>query len=353
VLRLGEIDPGARLVVADLVRAGGLNGVQWWRRPLVHFLAIGAALFAAKTLFLAGSPAGDGGESRPILITAQRIAELREDWAARTRAIPAERELAALIQAEVDDELLIREARRRGEHRRDSVVQRRLLRNMQFVEGDSERSAAELLDEAYALGMDESDLVVRRRLIQKMQLMVQHSVRSVEPDEAELLDYMARHEERFIAPPRIRLTHVFLSRDRRGDALAADAEGLLVRLTRDRVEKEAAEARRDPFVFESSLGSRSERELAKLFGPVFAAQVLELPTGGWAGPVPSAYGMHLVWIDERIPSAPRPLTAVRREVREALFSERGKRAMQEYMEELRARYAVRIELPPSSESGAR
>lgn len=337
------------MVVADLVRTGGLIEMPWWRRPVVHFIAIGAILFGAKTLFMTGQRTGEGPERAPIVITAERVAELRDDWIARTRTAPSERDLDALIGAAVADELLIREARRRGVHRSDSVVQRRLLKNMQFLESDSNRSSAELLEEAYALRMDESDLVVRRRLVQKMQLEVQGSVRSPEPTEAELLDYMARHEDRFAQPPRVVLTHVFLSRDRRGDSLLADSEGLLERLIHDRVGSDAAGALGDPFLFERSLSARSERDLAKVFGADFAARAFELPTGRWVGPVPSAYGMHLVWVQERLPPTPTPLSVVEREVREGVFAERGHQALQEFLETLRAKYDVRIEAGDSSD----
>jgi hypothetical protein len=337
------------VVVADLVRTGGLIEMSWWRRPVVHFIVIGAVLFGAKTLFMPGQRTSADPERAVIVITAERIAELRDDWIERTRTAPRGRDLEALIGAAVADELLIREARRRGLHRSDSVVQRRLLKNMQFVETDPGRSPAELLEEAYALGMDESDLVVRRRLVQKIQLELQGAVRTPEPTEAELLDYMARHEDRFVQPPRVLLTHVFLSRDRRGDALLADSEGLLERLIRDGVGPDAAGALGDPFLFDRSLSPRSERELAKVFGPDFAARAFELPTGRWVGPVASAYGMHLVWVQERVPSAPTPLSVVEREVREGVFSERGQRALQEFLETLRAKYEVRIEADDSSE----
>jgi hypothetical protein len=228
-------------------------------------------------------------------------------------------------------------------HRSDPVVQRRLLRNMSFLDGESERSAVDLLDEAYELRMDETDLVVRRRLIQKMKLDVFAAARAAEPTEAELTDYLQRHAGRFTQPSRVRLSHVFLSRDRRGASLDADAVALLARLVREAVAVERAEEIGDPFLFPRDLPPRSEHELAKIFGPEFAARAATLPVGRWSGPISSAYGRHIVWVHDRASAALSRLDAVRSEVREALLAERGERALREFVRELRERHPVRVE----------
>jgi hypothetical protein len=318
--------------------------MRWSREPVVHFVAIGALIFGWKTFALESPGAAFVGEgSPPAFISAARIGELRRDWLARTGTLPRARVLEALIQAEIDDEVLILEARRLGVHRNDPVVQRRLLRNMSFLDGGSERSAEDLLDEAYALRMDETDLVVRRRLIQKMKLEAFAAARAAEPTEGELIDYLQRYKGRFTQPARVRLSHVFLSRDRRGASLDADAEALLARLVRDGVEVERAGELGDPFLFSRDLPPRSERELAKIFGPEFAARAATLPTGQWRGPVPSAYGRHLVWVHDHTPAMVSRLDVVRSEVREALLAERSERALREFVRVLRDRHPVRVE----------
>jgi parvulin-like peptidyl-prolyl isomerase len=344
------------VVLAHLVHAGGicceLNEMRWSREPVAHFVAIGALLFGLKNFALGSpSPAFVGEGSPPAFISAARVAELRQDWLARTGRFPGARALEALIQAEIDDEVLTLEARRLGVHRNDPIVQRRLLRNMSFLDSESERSAEDLLDEAYALRMDETDLVVRRRLIQKMKLDVFAAARVVEPTQAELADYLQRHLGRFTQPARARLSHVFLSRDRRGASLDADAETLLARLLRDGVEVERARNLGDPFLFPRDLPPRSERELAKIFGPEFAARAATLPAGRWTGPIPSAYGLHLVWVHDRAPATISRLDAVRSEVREALLAERGELALRQVVRALRNRHSVRVERTGERGSG--
>ncbi|MFQ5416235.1 MAG: hypothetical protein ACE5FL_04200, partial [Myxococcota bacterium] len=188
--------------VSHLVHARGLRrptrAMTWHRRPIVHFIALGGLLFGVKTVAEgASTPILGGAQAEVAVVTSERVAELRQDWLARTGRPPDAAMLAALIEREIDDEVLVREARRRGVHQTDAVIQRRLLRNMQFLRGDSDRSAAELLDQAYALRLDRTDLVVRRRLIQKLTLDVFAEARAEAPAEDELLGYLQAHPERF------------------------------------------------------------------------------------------------------------------------------------------------------------
>ena len=191
--------------------------------------------------------------------------------------------------------------------------------------------------------MDRSDIVVRRRLIQIMQLRAQSLARRAEPSEAELTDYLERNAERYVRNARVKIAHVYLSRDRRGDALDTDAIALLVELSAASVPPERASEFGDPFLFPHQLPSRSERELAKTFGSDFARAIIALGDGAerWRGPYTSAYGQHLVWVYERVNARSPQLPEVEREVREALLEERGGEELRRLIRGLRPRYTVR------------
>jgi hypothetical protein len=47
------------------------------------------------------------------------------------------------------------------------------------------------------------------------------------------------------------------------------------------------------------------------FGAGFATRLAAAEPGAWFGPVPSSYGLHLVWIRERSPAVTPSLDAVR------------------------------------------
>ncbi len=295
-------------------------------RPLLHFLALGACLFALLrgVEVLRGS-----GEATPFEISGERVAELRRDAARRLGRAPNAAELRAVLETEVADELLLREARRRGLARRDPVVRARLLENMRFLSGEADPDV--LYAEALALGLDRSDLVVRRRLIQRMRHRLEQQARAVEPDEAELRAHYAGSREQFRAEPVARLSHVFFDPARRGARAEADARSALA----------AGEpGRGDPFLAPRDLPWLARRGLATWFGEVFAGSVFELPVGAWSGPLASAHGLHLVRVHERRPAGVAPFEEVREQVRLSLLAERGEQAVRAALARWRARQPV-------------
>lgn len=309
------------------------------RRPLARFLLIGALIFALdRWLFDAGN------ELAPdvIEISADQVAEIRRRALSESGRLPDEAVLRTLIDAEVAEEMLFREALALGLARRDEIVRRRLVQNMRFLDPEDEREDRPLYEEALALGMERSDLVVRRRLIQRMRLAIEASARSDEPSEGELEAYLARHPERFSLPPRVRFAHVLVDPARRGDASHREAERLLQRLRASPDGGQVATRLGDPSLVPRDDALRSEREIAKLFGPEFAARVLQLRPGRWEGPIASVQGLHLVWVHEREPGGPAPLASVRSEVRYAWLAEREDAALRSAVQELRRRYRVRI-----------
>ena len=232
---------------------------------------------------------------------------------------------APLHDSAGDEDGLVQAALARGLERDDPVVQARVLRNMRFLAGEAADSAA-LYRDAERLGLATSDLVVRRRLIERMRMLLQEPAFDGEPTETELQTYLDRHAARFATPPRLRLSHVFLSRARRGAALAADAGALLERLRPADVERAAALG--DPMPVPAELAAVSQQDLTRLFGGAFAAAAFALEPGGWRGPLRSAYGLHLVWVHERVPAATPVLADVRAAVRAAVREERAAAALQ-------------------------
>jgi hypothetical protein len=246
----------------------------------------------------------------------------------------------------VDEEMLFREALALGLSRRDPIVRRRLIRNMRLLTEDPNRKDDDLFQEALALGMDRSDVVARRRLVQQIRFLASEAARTREPSTAELQEALARHAVRFLEPERVRLSHVYLGRDRRKEALEADAQQLLAMLRRESIPPRQAHEHGDPFLLQHHLPPRSERELTRRFGPCFAHEVMRVEPGSWSGPMASSYGLHLVWIYERIPRKPRSFESVRGEVRQVLRATGEQEALDAMLTKLRSRYDVRVENLP-------
>lgn len=223
--------------------------------PLIHFLALGAAMFVA---FGTIATRGDAPDDGAIVVTPGKVEQLGSIFARAWQRPPTEAELEALVADWVREEVAVREALR--------------------------------------LGIDRDDTVIRRRLRQKFEFMAAGIAALAPPTDDQLRAHLDSNAEAYRIDPRLSFRQVFLSADR-GDGLAVAAEDLLVAL------------RSDPGADASALGDRtmlahahpdlSEREIAAIFGPRFAAAVVDLPPGTWVGPIESGYGRHLVIVDAR------------------------------------------------------
>ena len=100
------------------------------REPLVHFLLIGAALFALHALVSGEAPRRD-----VVVVTRGRIDGLVAQFAATHGRPPDKTERSGLIQDWVHEEILCREAVALGLDREDAVIRDRLRQKMEFVAG--------------------------------------------------------------------------------------------------------------------------------------------------------------------------------------------------------------------------
>jgi parvulin-like peptidyl-prolyl isomerase len=300
-------------------------------RPLLHFLWIGVAMFAVDRWWWA-----EAAPPAPVDVSAARVAELSDRFLGRMGRLPEASELAALVQVDVDEELLYREALARRFDRDDPVIHRRLVQNMRFAGGGEERDAAELYQEALALGMDRRDPVVRRRLVQRMRLAIEATALEPEPAEDELRQAYAEDPERYTKAARVQLHQIYF---KDGDRAAAARAGL------PDAGPAADLAFGDPFLHSAAQPLQSHRELAQRFGADFADAVFALEPRSWSAPITSAYGTHLVWVVERRDEAIASFEEVRERVRYALLARRRERALADALARLRASTPQRVASP--------
>lgn len=272
------------------------------REPLIHFLLIGAGLFWLASLMNDNARS----ESDEIVVSAARIEQLAQIWAKTWQRPPTRDELEGLIEDYIREEVLYRQA--------------------------------------LAMQLDEGDVIVRRRLRQKLEFLADELVSIPEPTDAELQAYLVENGTLFRVEPSLSLRHVYVNTDRRGERARTDAAGLLEELKREGDSADPAEFG-DSLSLPHTLVDESASEIGKLFGERFAAAVLELPIGTWAGPIASGYGLHLVRVDERIAGRMPELAEVRDRVRREWERERQARANEAFYDELRARYTITVERP--------
>jgi peptidyl-prolyl cis-trans isomerase C len=313
------------------------------RAPVVHFLLAGGLLFA-----LAPGPGGArhmpaaGAAREPITFTAQALERLRSDWTERFGTPPSPQEERSLLARAVDEEILFREALALG-FDRNKVVRGRLVQIGGFLGLAPEEDEPSLDREARSLDLTRSDPVVRRHLVEMMRVALEKPRRSDLPSESELARYYERTSAHWARPARVRLTHVYLAADQHRAALDTDAADLLDELRRGGVSPAEALSAGDPFPRGNGPILASRADLDRAFGAGFFDAVSGLDTGTWAGPVRSSYGLHLVWIHDRLPARLRPLASVRSQVLLDYLNERGTERLQATLQALRAAYPVEIE----------
>jgi hypothetical protein len=287
------------------------------REPLVHFLLIGAALFAiyrylppaapalTQQPVQAASPSGQT-PSRQIVLSVDGLSRLATLFQAQWGRDPTPKDLDRLVEAEVQEEILYREG--------------------------------------LALGLDKDDEIVRRRMAQKMQFLAENVAAAHEPTDAELKTWYDQNQKQFVEPARVSFRHLYFSPDRRGASARSDAEKALGELNGEAQNTRFAGA--DPFMFQDYYRDKTSEYLNKEFGPSFATGLEKIPIGSWQGPIESGFGWHLIYVDTVIPARAPSFEEIIADVKQAWLSDQKARAVKQAYEDLRTKYTVLLPAPP-------
>jgi parvulin-like peptidyl-prolyl cis-trans isomerase-like protein len=300
--------------------------MRWLRAPLLHFLAGGGALFWLVHVRPAERPAA-------IVVTVDDIGRLRQDYTRDTGLEPTSADEATLVEKTIQEEVLFREAVARGLDRYDRSVRNWLVEQMRVLADDAGDDADGLYARARELGLDRTDLVVRRILVQKMRLLAARTGERP-PTDTELAAFYAAHSEEYRPPDRVTFWHVLV---RPGP----DAEAALAGARREPPEEAVRHG--DSFGVSPHVIAQSASQVAKVFGADVATTVESAEMRTWTGPVPSPYGVHLVWVEARERGTPPPLAAVRQRVVERWQDEERARRVIALVRELERRYPLHVE----------
>ena len=282
------------------------------REPLLHFLLLGAALFAAYG-YLDRDRSGVE-PSRQIQLTLDDLGQLEVYFESQWRRPPTPEELERLVENKVQEEVLYREA--------------------------------------LALGLDKDDTIVKRRMAQKMQFLAEDVAAAHEPSTDELRSWYEKNRDVFALPSRLSFRHLYFSTDRRGARARDDAAKSLAMLAGEPQDSKLAASLADPFMLQDYYGDRTAEQLAKEFGPPFAQSVARLAPGSWQGPIESGYGWHLVFVDNVVPGRTPAFEEVEPDAKTAWLGEQKERAWREAYETMRAKYTVLLPAPPDQASAA-
>jgi len=274
------------------------------REPLVHFLLLGAALFALDA-WLRQPPAASADPE--IVVSAGRINTLAQNFKRTWQRPPTQEELDGLIQDFVREEVLYREA--------------------------------------LALGLDRDDTIIRRRLRQKLEFVSDEAAALETPTDQDLADYLAANADAFRIEGRATFAQVFLDPGRHPATLEADAAQLRDVLNAAGTATQPAALGDSLLLLEPRYEDVTRSEVVRLFGTGFAEALFAQPAGQWVGPIASGYGVHLVRLDAVTPDRLPALAEVRPLVEREWANVRRKAAGDAFYDGLRAKYRVTIKMP--------
>lgn len=222
-----------------------------WREPLIHFIVLGTALFILSSLWSKFITRRD----MTIVVRAAEIERQATIFAGENHRQPTDEDIQALIFAYIQEQALMREALR--------------------------------------LGLDEDDTIIRRRLAQKMRFLLEDIDPPTIPDDAVLHDWFMHHQSEFTRPEKRSFRHIFLSPTIHSDDIDSQAQRLLKQVTAQNWKTLG-----DPFMMTRQYTHVSAENIKHLFGEQFSQALFALPDKDrWQGPIGSAFGLHLIYID--------------------------------------------------------
>lgn len=241
--------------------------------PFIHFLLLGVAAFLIQA-FVWGS---SSQTNREILVSNDDVERETALWASEIGRMPNDQETETLM-----DEYIIREV---------------------------------LVREALALELDVDDRDIRRRLVHKMREVLAGTALLDELDEADMRQWFNDNRTRYNTLPARSFRQVFFNPETRGEAVEVDADAM--RRLLEAGEFDWVDAG-DPFLGGSQFRLMAHPQATALFGSGFATALFDSQVAVWSGPVRSAFGWHLIIVEEDRPFA------------EAVFEDEIDRVRQDY-----------------------
>jgi len=271
------------------------------REPLVHFLILGAAIFAAFSF----TNRHRTDKPREIVITQGTLENMMTGFSRTWQRPPSEDELRGLVRDYIREEAAYREA--------------------------------------LARGLDRDDTIVRRRLRQKLEFLSDDEASRAVPTEADLQQFLESHPQQFRTDEALSFRHVYLNPQLHGANLQSDAARILAQLNASATVD--PDSLGDPFLLETRFDRVSLTDIKKSFGEKFASVISAAAPGQWLGPVESGYGFHLVCISQRQDSQLPALADIREQVRREWLNAKRNDATDKFYEALLRGYSIRIESP--------
>ena len=256
--------------------------------PVLHFVLLGLLLYGLYEMTIP-----DNRET--ILLTNQTIEALVKQEQNISPGPLAEARKQELIENYIDEEVLIREA--------------------------------------YKRGLDKNDYRVRQRIVYIMRNSLSEVI--PEPSNAQLRAYYEDNIHLYTSDSSRSFDHVFFSP---GSVLPEDPASFIKTI----YSTEDFSSLGDYSANGNLVRQASYRQMAQRFGQEFTDLAFSLPINEWTGPVQSVYGNHYLRITEIIPPGIPSFEDMEQYLRSDYFIFKTRESQQSGIEELKAQYQVII-----------
>jgi hypothetical protein len=276
------------------------------KEPLLHFLLIGATLFFLfnwKSNPVPMSGGQVGAQQAQIIVSRDAVEQMISQFVKTWQREPTEQEQKNLVEDLVRNEIFYREA--------------------------------------ISIGLDRNDEVLKRRLRQKMEFIYEDITSWAEPTDEDLRAFMKKNREKYLNDPQMSFLQVYINTEKRGKNAESDARQILAQL-KEGIDQDTAA---DPSLLEPEVPLSPLWDIRKQFGDEFSRNLFEIKPGQWAGPIRSGYGLHLVFVKERLDSHLPDLNQARETVKRDWLVEKQKDLKDAAYAKLRERYSVTVEWP--------
>ena len=218
------------------------------KEPIFWFLLLSISIFTIEIKL--------GSQDNHIKIEQAKIKQLEEKWQKEHGRLPTDSELLVVLEPEIIDEILYREAK--------------------------------------SIGLELDDNVIRRRLIEKYRFMLNQSSYLDDIDEETLTAYYKKNMEQYQVADSISFKHHFFSKVNRIDPQGSAATAYLSKQSQPEKTIKA-----DSFLGPSVIDNGERDVIERIFGNSFFADLNKLKLEQWSEPIQSVYGWHLVYITDR------------------------------------------------------
>jgi len=259
----------------------------WLREPLLHFLVLGAVLFAVDHYIV-----GQKDDPNRIVMTLKDDAQARDIFRNQRGHDPDAKEMAALRQIWLDNEVLYREG--------------------------------------LAMGMDRGDDAIRSSVIFKSLSVVNANLKIPDISDDDLRKWFEKNRHRYDEPMRFDFQDAALSGDRSESAVRAFVDAL------------NAGAPGDSKAGLRVYKARPLPTMAPTFGEEFAAELEQVPPGQWRA-LKSRDGWLAIHLDSITPPQPASFEKLRNVVRHDWIDETAAEIRTTAVRNLAKKYRVHIE----------